>query len=93
MLTNHAESWTRVDAILEFSNHKETKYFGLQILEQVIKKRWKALPRAQCDGIKKFIVALIIKTSSAPGALQGDEKVYINKLNVILVQVRKQLIT
>ncbi|OXA47591.1 Exportin-1 [Folsomia candida] len=90
MLTNHAESWTRVDAILEFSNHKETKYFGLQILEQVIKKRWKALPRAQCDGIKKFIVALIIKTSSAPGALQGDEKVYINKLNVILVQILKR---
>lgn len=49
-LKEHPEAWTRVDAILEFSQNPQTKYFALQILENVIKTRWKALPRAQCDG-------------------------------------------
>lgn len=37
-------------------------------------------------GIKKYIVALIIKTSSDPETLER-EKMYLNKLNMILVQV------
>ena len=37
-------------------------------------------------GIKKYIVALIIKTSSDPQTLER-EKVYLNKMNMILVQV------
>jgi exportin-1 len=85
-LKEHQEAWTRVDTILEFSNNQQTKYYALQILEQVIKTRWKALPRVQCDGIKKFIVALIIKTSSDGGVMEV-ERVYLNKLNMILVQV------
>lgn len=38
------------------------------------------------SGIKKYIVALIIKTSSDPVLLER-EKMYLNKLNMILVQV------
>ncbi len=52
----------QVDAILEFSTNQQTKYYALQILESVIKTRWKILPRNQCEGIKKYIVGLIIKT-------------------------------
>ena len=37
-------------------------------------------------GIKKYIVGLIIKTSSDASSLE-QEKVYIGKLNMILVQV------
>jgi len=55
-------------------------------LEQLIKTRWKVLPRNQCEGIKKYIVALIIKTSSDPVTMER-EKTYLNKLNIILVQV------
>ena len=47
----HEHSWTRVDTILEFSNNDKTKYYALQILEQVIKSRWKILPRDQCEGM------------------------------------------
>ena len=50
-LKEHPEAWTRVDTILEFSNNQQTKYYALQILENVIKTRWKVLPRAQCEGI------------------------------------------
>ena len=38
------------------------------------------------SGIKKYIVGLIIKTSS-DAALLEKEKVYVGKLNMILVQV------
>jgi hypothetical protein len=39
------------------------------------------------SGIKKYIVGLIIKTSSDADVMER-EKVYLNKLNMILVQVR-----
>ena len=79
-----------MDTILEFSNNQQTKYYALQILESVIKTRWKVLPRNQCEGIKKYIVGLIIKTSSDAELLE-KEKTYLNKLNMILVQVKSYL--
>ncbi|XP_078049762.1 exportin-1 emb [Augochlora pura] len=88
-LKEHPNAWTRVDTILEYSQNQQTKYYALQILEQVIKTRWKVLPRNQCEGIKKYIVGLIIKTSSDPETME-TQKVYLNKLNMILVQVLKR---
>ncbi|KAJ8674237.1 hypothetical protein QAD02_005499 [Eretmocerus hayati] len=88
-LKDHPDAWTRVDTILEFSQNQQTKFYALQILEQVIITRWKVLPRNQCEGIKKYIVGLIIKTSSDPATLEAS-KIYINKLNMILVQVLKR---
>ncbi|CAH1969506.1 unnamed protein product [Acanthoscelides obtectus] len=88
-LKEHPDAWTRVDTILEYSTNQQTKYYALQILEQVIKTRWKVLPRNQCEGIKKYIVSLIIKTSSDPETLETN-KTYLNKLNMILVQVLKR---
>nr|XP_033792332.1 exportin-1 isoform X3 [Geotrypetes seraphini] len=88
-LKEHPDAWTRVDTILEFSQNMNTKYYGLQILETVIKSRWKILPRNQCEGIKKYVVGLIIKTSSDATCVE-KEKVYIGKLNMILVQILKQ---
>lgn len=110
-LKEHPDAWTRVDTILEFSSNLQTKYYALQILEQVIKTRWKVLPRNQCEGIislflifinfpiilyhfiysvfagiKKYIVGLIISISQDPVSLER-EKMYLNKLNMILVQV------
>lgn len=87
-LKEHPDAWTRVDTILEYSQSQQTKYYALQILENVIKTRWKVLPRPQCEGIKKYIVGLIIKTSS-DGTLMEREKVYLGKLNMILVQILK----
>jgi len=88
-LKEHPDAWTKVDTILEFSTNQQTKYYALQILESVIKTRWKVLPRNQCEGIKKYIVGLIIKTSSNP-ELMEREKTYLNKLNLILVSILKR---
>nr|CAG4635920.1 EOG090X00LI [Eubosmina coregoni] len=85
-LKEHPQAWTRVDTILEFSSNQETKYYALQILEAVIKTRWKTLPREQCEGIKKYIVGLIIKTSSDSESADR-EKVYLSKLNMVLVLI------
>ena len=49
-LKEHPDAWTRVDTILEYSSNQQTKYYALQILENVIKTRWKVLPRPQCEG-------------------------------------------
>uniref|UniRef100_A0A1I8MB08 Exportin-1 n=1 Tax=Musca domestica TaxID=7370 RepID=A0A1I8MB08_MUSDO len=88
-LKEHPDAWTRVDSILEFSQNQQTKFYALQILEEVIKTRWKILPRNQCEGIKKYVVGLIIKTSSDPATMEAN-KVYLNKLNIILVQILKR---
>ncbi|XP_070576866.1 exportin-1-like [Ptychodera flava] len=88
-LKEHPDAWTRVDTILEYSGNQQTKYYALQILETVIKTRWKVLPRSQCEGIKKYTVGLIIKLSSEAENLE-KEKVYLGKLNMILVQILKQ---
>jgi exportin-1 len=87
-LRDHPDAWKRVDTILEFSQNQQTKYYALQILEKTIKNKWKALPRHQCEAIKKYIVNLIIKNSSDPQTLEG-EKMYLKKLNVILIQILK----
>ena len=42
------------------------------------------------SGIKKYIVGLIIKTSSDSSLLER-EKTYLGKLNMILVQVKLEL--
>ncbi|XP_047132277.1 exportin-1 isoform X2 [Hydra vulgaris] len=88
-LKEHPDSWMKVDSILETSNNQETKFYALQILENVIRTRWKMLPFEQREGIKQFIVGLIIKISSCEETAE-KQKIYLNKLNLILIQVVKQ---
>lgn len=88
-LKENPDSWMKVDAILQYSKNQETKYFALQILENLIKTRWNALPAVQTEGIKTFIIDLIIKTSSDPATVER-EKFYLTKLNMVLVQILKR---
>ena len=59
-----------------------------QILEEVIKYRWGVLPDQQREGIKNYFSNLIIKLSTDEVTFRR-EKVFLNKLNIILVQVRQ----
>jgi hypothetical protein len=63
---------------------------ALQILESVIKVRWAALPQEQREGIKNYTSNLIIKYSTSEQLYRG-ETTFINKLNLILVQILKQV--
>jgi len=91
-LQDHPDAWQKVDFIMEKSGSINTKFIALQILERLIQTRWNALPREQCEGIKNYIVTLIIRTSStAEGVtMSKQEKMLLGKLNLILVQVLKQ---
>ncbi|KAJ2722606.1 Karyopherin transporter [Coemansia sp. Benny D115] len=85
----HELSWTRADNILTNSSAMQSKFIALQILENLIQTKWKILPTEQRTGIKNFIVEVILHTASTEESLRQN-KVYLNKLNLILVQILKQ---
>jgi hypothetical protein len=59
-----------------------------QILESVVRFKWGALPVEQREGIKNFLSNLIIRFSGEEAVFR-KESTFVNKLNVILVQVLK----
>jgi len=59
-------------------------------MEEVIKYRWGALPDEQREGIKTYISNLIIKLSTDDASFRR-ERTFLNKMNMILVQILKQV--
>lgn len=53
-----------------------------------MQSRWNALPKEQCEGIKNYVVSIIIKTSSDEESLKR-ERLLLNKMNLILVKILK----
>lgn len=84
----HPQAWQRVDVILTSAQSQSTKYFALQILENVIRYKWGALPEEQRVGIRNFLSNLIIRYTT-DDALFRKESTFVNKLNIILVQILK----
>ncbi|KAI0978058.1 hypothetical protein GJ496_001942 [Pomphorhynchus laevis] len=87
-IKGHNDAWTKVDQIIEKAKNQQTKYFGLQILEEAIKKRWKALPRSQCNAIKEYVTNLIVTCLFEPKENEGG-KLFLSKLNHVLVEILK----
>ncbi|KAJ2659669.1 Karyopherin transporter [Coemansia sp. RSA 1200] len=85
----HELSWTKADDILTNANSLQSKFIALQILEALIQTKWKILPDNQRNGIKNFVVEVILRTASTEESLRQN-RVYVNKLNLILVQILKQ---
>ncbi|XP_027103461.1 protein EXPORTIN 1A [Coffea arabica] len=87
-LQNNPDMWLQVVHILSNTQNLNTKFFALQVLEGVIKYRWNALPVEQRDGMKNYISEVIVKLSSDEASFRR-ERLYVNKLNIILVQILK----
>ncbi|XP_024989566.1 protein EXPORTIN 1A-like isoform X2 [Cynara cardunculus var. scolymus] len=87
-LQNNPDMWLQVVHILSSAQSLNTKFFALQVLEGVIKYRWNVLPVEQRDGMKNYISDVIVKLSSNEGSFR-QERLYVNKLNIILVQILK----
>ncbi|KAN0064829.1 Karyopherin transporter [Thecaphora frezii] len=85
----HPDAWQRVPAILQQSGSSQTKYIALQILDKLISTRWKVLPEDQQQGIRNFIVEMILQQSSDEANLKR-EKTYLGKLDTTLIQILKQ---
>ncbi|KAM7208660.1 CRM1 C terminal domain containing protein [Naviculisporaceae sp. PSN 640] len=83
------DAWLMVDDILTRATYQQTKFLGLQVLDNVIMTRWKVLPREQCQGIRNFVVQQILTCSSSEEALRAN-RTLLNKLNLVLVSVLKQ---
>jgi len=81
--------WQKADAIMEKAQNPSARFFGLQILDDAIKTRWKVLPTDQREGIKSYVVGKIISMSSDETVLH-QEKVFLSKLNLTLVEILKQ---
>ncbi|KAK1441519.1 hypothetical protein QVD17_07482 [Tagetes erecta] len=87
-LQNNPDMWLQVVHILSNTQNLNTKFFALQVLEGVIKYRWNVLPVEQRDGMKNYISDVIVKLSSNEASFR-QERLYVNKLNVTLVQILK----
>uniref|UniRef100_A0A5B6Z688 Putative exportin-1 n=1 Tax=Davidia involucrata TaxID=16924 RepID=A0A5B6Z688_DAVIN len=87
-LQNNPDMWLQVAHILSSAQNLNTKFFALQVLEGVIKYRWNVLPAEQRDGMKNYISEVIVNLSSDEISFQR-ERLYVNKLNIILVQILK----
>ncbi|KAK1366356.1 Importin N-terminal domain-containing protein [Heracleum sosnowskyi] len=87
-LQTNPDMWLQVVHILSSTQNLNTKFFALQVLEGVIKYRWNALPVQQRDGMKNYISEVIVKLSSDEISFRR-ERLYVNKLNIILVQILK----
>ncbi|GAB1313322.1 Karyopherin transporter [Madurella fahalii] len=83
------DAWLMVDEILSKATYEQTKFLGLQVLDNVIMTRWKVLPREQCQGIRDFVVQYILQCSASEEALK-THRTLLNKLNLVLVSVLKQ---
>ncbi|OQN98962.1 hypothetical protein B0A48_14822 [Cryoendolithus antarcticus] len=83
------DAWLLVDKILQDAQYPQTKFLGLQVLDNVIMTRWKVLPREQCQGIRNFVVNFIIQLSGTDESLK-KERTLLNKLNLVLVSILKQ---
>jgi len=81
--------WTKADDMMEKSTNPQTKFFGIQVLDDAIKIRWKIIPKEQREAIKDYVVGKIIAMSSNESSMQRD-RVIISKLNITLVQILKQ---
>ena len=79
-----------MDVILDLPCSLNTKYFALQVLEILIKTRWKALPRDQCEskssGVQtvsgKVFKVMILGGGGGGGEMAkvwDSKKSYINK--------------
>ncbi|CAK9043225.1 unnamed protein product [Durusdinium trenchii] len=85
----HPDSWFAVDTILATSSSPDTKFFALNVLENVICTRWMVLPDTQKAGIKNYVVQLVIKIS-ADEHFATTQKHFLTKLNETLVHIVKQ---
>ncbi|KAL5080681.1 hypothetical protein RYX36_009102, partial [Vicia faba] len=66
-LQNNPNMWLQIMHILQNTQNLNTKFFALQVLENVIKYRWNVLPAEQRDGIKNFISDITVQVSTVFG--------------------------
>ena len=94
----HPMAWTRAPQILEQSSKLSARILALNILEETVRTKWAVLPVSEREGIRQYVVSLIIRLSSQPpaqsaaslGLSPSEQSLYLRKCNVVLVALVKQ---
>lgn len=86
---SNPDSWLVVDRILQQALNPNTKFFALQILEEAVNTRWKIMPDDQKNGIRTFIINLVLKLSEDESIMQQSQHL-LTKLNATLISIVKQ---
>eukprot|EP00924_Labyrinthula_sp_SR-Ha-C_P010324 snap_masked-scaffold_23-processed-gene-3.12-mRNA-1 protein AED:0.00 eAED:0.01 QI:0/-1/0/1/-1/1/1/0/1034 len=93
-LRNNPASYKYIPSLLQNQNSSlNVKFFALSVLQETVKFRWNALPREEKDGLKNFIVQQVLQLASNSNASNfntSQQKIFLNKFNVVLVDVLKQ---
>lgn len=85
----HPAAWRRVDAILDKCTSDDARIIAAGVLEDTIKFKWSSLTDPDRGSIRNFVATKIIALSS-DAATATREAVFLNKLNLLLVEVLKQ---
>lgn len=89
-LQDQPNAWLRVDKVIDNSSSSpQAKFFALQILDKLIRYRWKSLPRDTCKSVRNYVVNKVVELTRTDATL-AREKVFVSKLNLVLVQIVKQ---
>lgn len=80
--------WTKADMIIEQARNPQSRFFGLQVLDDAIQTRWKILPTEQRVGIKDYVVGKVIHMCSDENTMR-QERVLVGRLNLTLVGILK----
>ncbi|EJU05532.1 crm1 protein [Dacryopinax primogenitus] len=89
LFQEHPSAWQRVPYILSTTTNQHAQYLCCNILDKLIQTRWKALSVEHRQDIRSFITTVIIATSESEEKLRR-ERLYLHKLNLLLVQILKQ---
>ncbi len=84
----HEFAWRRVDSILEQSQVPIARIMSLQCLGSAIRTRWNTIDKAEREGIRDFIVNMVLKLSSDEKVMKAESKL-MNVLNNVLIQIVK----
>ncbi|KZO95767.1 hypothetical protein CALVIDRAFT_555521 [Calocera viscosa TUFC12733] len=85
LFQEHPSAWQRVPYILSTTTNQHAQYLCCNILDKLIQTRWKALSVEHRQDIRSFITTVIIATSESEDKLRR-ERLYLHKLNLLLVQ-------
>lgn len=78
-------AWLQVDKILDSSNKLQSKFIGLNILEQLITTKWNSLPKEQQSGIWNFLIGMILASSNSNTNIE-----LTHKADYVLIQILKR---
>jgi len=84
------DAWIRVDKVLDSpAASQSSRFFAIQVLGEMVKYRWKTLPRGTAESVRNYVVNKVIELSSTDEVM-AREKMNLTKLNGVLVMVVKQ---